>query len=293
VDNDQAVDASEILQQNHYYPFGMNQEGAWGAPTNTTENRYQYNGKELNTDFGLNLNDYGARWYDAALGRWGAVDALADEPEQIDKSNYAYAWNNPLGLNDPDGNCPSCVVGGIIGAAVEYGGQVIANRIEGKSWEESFTDIDVADVLISGAEGFVTNGTSAIKNVALKGTIKVGAELARNTLDVKKDEVKVNSTPNVIKNTAIGLSVDGASSLVPTPKANVVKEVSPKQAVKTARAEAKQKGEIVNRVDRLRVEANAKKNLKEAKAINNTISGAPIGVISSGTSESMKRKTDK
>ena len=37
------------------------------------------------------------------------VDALADEPEQIDKSPYAYAWNNPVNLIDPDGNCPKCV----------------------------------------------------------------------------------------------------------------------------------------------------------------------------------------
>lgn len=37
------------------------------------------------------------------------MDALADEPEQIDKSPYAYAWNNPVNLIDPDGNCPKCV----------------------------------------------------------------------------------------------------------------------------------------------------------------------------------------
>jgi len=27
---------------------------------------------------------------------------------QIDKSPYAYSWNNPTNLTDPDGNCPWC-----------------------------------------------------------------------------------------------------------------------------------------------------------------------------------------
>ena len=58
----------------------------------------------------MNWNDYGARWYDPAIGRWNAVDALAEEPEQIDKSPYAYGWNNPIKYDDPDGNCPRCAV---------------------------------------------------------------------------------------------------------------------------------------------------------------------------------------
>jgi RHS repeat-associated protein len=83
------------------HPFGMNQEGAWGAPTNTTENRYQYNGKELNTDFGLNLYDYGARWYDSAIARWTSVDPLAEQYYAY--SSYNYVLNNPVMFIDPDG----------------------------------------------------------------------------------------------------------------------------------------------------------------------------------------------
>ncbi len=62
----------------------------------------------MNDDLGLDMYDFGARFQDPALGRWFVVDALADEPEQIDKSPYAYAWNNPIYYTDPDGNCPSC-----------------------------------------------------------------------------------------------------------------------------------------------------------------------------------------
>jgi RHS repeat-associated protein len=101
MDNDQAVDASEILQQNHYYPFGMNQEGAWDAPTNTTENRYQYNGKELNSDFGLNWYAYGFRYYDPVICRFTGVDPIADQFAEL--SVYNYASNRPIGAIDLHG----------------------------------------------------------------------------------------------------------------------------------------------------------------------------------------------
>lgn len=63
------------VEEMHYYPFGMQMENAGTAnPTN----KYLYNGKERNEDLGLNLSDYGARWYDAALGRWWNIDPLVE-----------------------------------------------------------------------------------------------------------------------------------------------------------------------------------------------------------------------
>jgi len=100
---------SEILQENHYYPFGLKMEGKW-APQIGKENKYGYNNKELSDEFGLNWNDYGARFYDPAIGKFISVDAIADHPNQIDKSPYAYGWNNPINLTDPDGNCPFCPI---------------------------------------------------------------------------------------------------------------------------------------------------------------------------------------
>jgi len=57
--------------------------------------------KELNTDLGLNWYDYGARWYDKALGRWNAPDPLAEKFDSW--SGYHYTLNNPINYTDPNG----------------------------------------------------------------------------------------------------------------------------------------------------------------------------------------------
>ena len=84
-------------QMNHYYPFGA----LMSASTQGAAQRYKYNGKELDRIHGLNLYDYGARQYDAALGRWTSIDPLAEKYYGI--SPYAYCHDNPINRIDPDG----------------------------------------------------------------------------------------------------------------------------------------------------------------------------------------------
>jgi RHS repeat-associated protein len=64
-------------------------------------NLYLYNGKELQEDFDLDWYDYGARMYDAQLGRWHVPDPMSES--RIWLSPYQYAQNNPMNLIDPDG----------------------------------------------------------------------------------------------------------------------------------------------------------------------------------------------
>lgn len=50
---------------------------------------------------GLNWYDYGARNYDASLGRWMNIDPLAED--YFEKTPYMYAGNNPVMFVDYDG----------------------------------------------------------------------------------------------------------------------------------------------------------------------------------------------
>ncbi|MDP4240769.1 MAG: RHS repeat-associated core domain-containing protein, partial [Bacteroidota bacterium] len=86
-----------LLQRSDYYPFGMNSS----QYSSSTDNKYLYNGKELQEDLSLNCYDYGARFYDPQIGRFTTLDPQAERYYRW--SPYTYAMNNPVNLIDPNG----------------------------------------------------------------------------------------------------------------------------------------------------------------------------------------------
>ena len=100
---------------NHYYAFG----GLFSSSGSVQP--FKYNGKELDTPKGLNWYDYGARQYDATLGRWLAVDPLAEK--MYTWSSYAYCFNNPIQLIDINGAIPTLYEAALIAKHV-YGEKV-------------------------------------------------------------------------------------------------------------------------------------------------------------------------
>ena len=84
-----------VEETNHYYLFG----GVFASSTSTQP--YKYNSKEYDTKKGLNWYDYGARHYDAVLGRFMTVDPLAEK--YYSESLYTYCYSNPINCIDPNG----------------------------------------------------------------------------------------------------------------------------------------------------------------------------------------------
>ena len=128
-----------VEETNHYYPFG----GVFASTTNVQP--YKYNGKEYDTKKGLNWYDYGARHYDAVLGRFTTVDPLAEKYYSI--GMYAYCSNNSVRYIDPTGMSISPIYdeeGKLIGTDDEglQGEAIIMNKSnfkQGMSHEEALS----------------------------------------------------------------------------------------------------------------------------------------------------------
>lgn len=96
----------EIIEENNYYPFGLKHNGYNDyLPIN---NKYKYNGKELQDGLGLGMYDYGARFYDPARAGWTTIDPLAEKMRRW--SPYNYTFDNPMRFTDPDGMGPNDII---------------------------------------------------------------------------------------------------------------------------------------------------------------------------------------
>lgn len=89
-----------ILSYFEYSPFGKTVYSAC-ASSNLVPRPYRYSGKEQDPE--TELYYFGARYYDAVLGRWTAPDPIG----LGDGLNvYCYVRCNPVVLVDPDGKMP-------------------------------------------------------------------------------------------------------------------------------------------------------------------------------------------
>jgi len=249
------------------------------------------------------MYDYGARMYDPALGRWFVNDKLADDEMQIDKSPYAYSWNSPVSLNDPDGNCPWCI-GALVGAVTEYAVQVTVNLAKGQSLGDAATNVDLGDIAIAAGEGALTGGASALRRVAITAT----AEVAKAAIDVTVEDGAVSSdvlfTEGSTK-TAAGVATDAAIGTIvgegSTQGAKALVNASSDAAVKTAKSNVTAAAKNLDKANNIRATGNsaqaargskakspnsafksfsaAKQSQDATKALNSTVGKASAGTV--------------
>jgi RHS repeat-associated protein len=92
----------QVVQTTDYYPFGLAIAAQSYQKQSSLDNDYLYNGKEFQDEYNLGMIDYGWRMYDPAIGRWGAVDGMAEKYYSL--SQYNFVANNPIKNFDVDGN---------------------------------------------------------------------------------------------------------------------------------------------------------------------------------------------
>jgi RHS repeat-associated protein len=103
----------DILDENHYYAYGMELPGTFINVAGTNYN-YKFNGIERVESFNIDFAFY--RGLDPILGRWYQVDPRAELGYNI--SPYTGMHSNPIYYTDPEGDWINIAIGIVAGATV-------------------------------------------------------------------------------------------------------------------------------------------------------------------------------
>jgi RHS repeat-associated protein len=159
-----------VAETNHYYPFG-------GLFASTSVQPYKYNGKELDTKKGLNWYDYGARHYDATLGRWLVVDPLAEK--YYSTSVYGYCLNNPIGYIDPDGK------------SVWTKALKVTRKVSGKISQKGFSALKEKSTYVEAFADVIEDTKTVFdENASIGDRVVAGLSLASELLPVSINDAK-------------------------------------------------------------------------------------------------------
>ncbi|MDR0717764.1 MAG: RHS repeat-associated core domain-containing protein, partial [Azoarcus sp.] len=122
----------------------------YGKLTNSpaTLPEFGYAGMQFHAPSGLYLTKY--RIYEPGTGRWLSRDPIGEEGGI---NLYGYVGGDPLNYNDPTGEFG--IVGGVLGIAINFGGQFAINLWQSDwDWRRSLRCVDYFDVVVAGIWGF-------------------------------------------------------------------------------------------------------------------------------------------
>ena len=94
---------SRLLQEQHYYPFGLAVNVGEAVGGDNVHNKFKFEGNEVTEDLSLNLQDFHARMYNYQIGRFTGIDKLADAYGQVSLTPYHFCADDPANGTDPTG----------------------------------------------------------------------------------------------------------------------------------------------------------------------------------------------
>jgi RHS repeat-associated protein len=122
-DNLQVIRKPGPILEAHYYPFGLTMAGISSKAAGGLENKYKYNGIELDTSLGLDEYEATLRDLDPQTGRWWQVDPETEDEEMW--SPYTSNNDNPILYKDPRGNEGEACCGGFLEALHDAGDKIL------------------------------------------------------------------------------------------------------------------------------------------------------------------------
>ncbi len=225
-DNDGAITQDEIIQEKHYYPFGMTHSG-YNTTLRGRNHQYGFGGKEEQDELDLNWIDITARNYDPALGRWMNLDPLAEAMRR--HSPYNYAFDNPIFFVDPDGMMPFANDGGgknprpnTTGLRM---GRAALRKVKSlwssvKAFASRSAAQNAAVIMVSiGTNENLGNGVRAAANGDVKGVVNAVNKSVNSSIDqiaategISRQEAGLDWAAGAAVDVGVGIATEGLVS---------------------------------------------------------------------------------
>ncbi len=265
-----------VLEENHYYPFGLLLSPISSNGVGKLSNNYKYNGIEFSDELDINVYTAFYRNLDPQIGRWWQVDPKSED--FFNFTPYNSNFNNPISNFDPLGDCPPCawalaraigqqlVTRFIIGAAISGGMNVTIQTFMHGDLEKGIQHVDWISVASDGAINTMTGGVGFFRTLfsksstvnVIKGTSIVTIKLlsATTSLDFSdKGNLKIKSVFNNDKSlfeVATSLILDFAGDYSAEQIKSLTKAWAKSDKLPSNFApKTKEEKELINKLDKL------------------------------------------
>jgi RHS repeat-associated protein len=205
--------AGALMEETHYYPFGLTMQGISSRAANVLENKKKFIGQQLDDDLGLNWYQFRFRNHDPQIGRFIEIDPLADK--YVYNSTYAYA-ENKVGMGfDLEGLelyefNRMFQAAGINVEQANRNTQAAATALAKKA--EPVINVTKDVITIAGGVTLLvaSGGTAAPLLVGLAGSATVAGGTMKLAFDIAGNKEAADQIPTTLSGTAIFLT-NGAS----------------------------------------------------------------------------------